>query len=65
MKACNGCNFSAVYFCKFLVMNSSDPDWYSAAMLDPDPESMNPDPQHCLQPVPTSIIVTNFVTLLM
>ncbi len=47
------------------VMKSPDPDWYSATMLDPDPESMNPDPQHCLQLIPTSVIVANFVTLLM
>jgi hypothetical protein len=25
-----------------------DPDWYSASkMLDPDQDSMNPDPKHC------------------
>jgi hypothetical protein len=57
--------FSAVYFYQFFVMKSPDPDWYSATMLDPDPESMNPDPQHCLQLIPTSVIVANFVTLLM
>jgi hypothetical protein len=28
------------------MMNSA-PDRYSAEVMDPDPESMNPDPQHC------------------
>ncbi len=25
-----------------------DLDWYSAKMLDPDPDSINPDPKHNL-----------------
>jgi hypothetical protein len=39
-----------VKFFKFFVIKTvdldPDPDWYSAKMLDPDAESMNPDPQH-------------------
>jgi hypothetical protein len=28
-----------------LGIKSLDLDWYSAKLLDPDPESLNPDPQ--------------------
>jgi hypothetical protein len=38
--------FSAVFFLHFLVIKTLDPDLDSHQMLDPDPDSMNPDPQH-------------------
>jgi hypothetical protein len=38
--------FLAVQFFQFLVIKNLDPDWYSAKMLDPDPKSIKPDPQH-------------------
>jgi hypothetical protein len=41
------------FICKFfqsLVIKTldqdQDPDWYSAKMIDPDPESINPDSKH-------------------
>jgi hypothetical protein len=36
---------SQLYFVHFLVIKTLDPD--SLEMLDSDPDSMNPDPQHC------------------
>ncbi len=41
--------FSAVFF-QFLVIKTLDldPDLDSLEMLGPDPDSMNPDSQHCL-----------------
>jgi hypothetical protein len=53
-------NFPLKIFFQFLVIKSldPDPDWYSAEMLYPDPESMNLDPQHCRDPsytIPSSL----------
>ncbi len=43
--------FPAVIFCQFLVIKTLDldldPDRYLAKMLDPDPDLINPEPQHC------------------
>jgi hypothetical protein len=43
---------SAVNFFNFLDIKSLEPDLYSAKRLAPDPESMNPDPQHWLNELP-------------
>ncbi len=43
---------SAVKFFNFLDIKSLDPDLYSAKRLAPDPESMNPNPQHWLNELP-------------
>ncbi len=39
---------SAVFFLQLLIIKTLDPYPDSLEMLDPDPDSMNPDPQHCL-----------------
>jgi hypothetical protein len=45
--------FNCNFFSQFLVIKGLDPDpypepdWFSDKMLDPDPESMNPDTLHC------------------
>jgi hypothetical protein len=41
--------FAAVFFSSFFGHQSLDPDRDSLEMLDPVSDSMNPDPQHCLQ----------------
>jgi hypothetical protein len=42
-----------VIFFQFLVIKNLDPDWIRIGiqpkMLDPDLDSMNPDPKHCFQ----------------
>jgi hypothetical protein len=37
---------SALFFSQFLVINTLDPDPDSHEMLNPDTDSINPDPQH-------------------
>ncbi len=37
--------FPAVNFFHFLVIKTLDPDWYSADIMYPDPDSINPDPK--------------------
>ncbi len=45
--------FHLYCFLKFIVIKTPDPDRDSLEMLGPDPypdpDSMNPDPQHCLK----------------
>ncbi len=40
--------FCCIFF-TFLVIKTLDPDPNSLEMLAPDPDSMNPDPKHCLK----------------
>jgi hypothetical protein len=42
--------FHSNFFLIFLAIKTLNPDWYDIQpkMLDPDPDSMTPDPKHCL-----------------
>ncbi len=45
-----------------MVILDPDPDWHSDKMLDPNPVSMNPDPNHWFTSVHCSKVMVMFPT---